>query len=158
VTLGVAGLVGLAVLSYLGTANYGINLPPAARISQALAPEEGVGPLHRVPFDALAAGVYQVDAADASAMPAPLAEVFDQYQSQVQAARDAGELPEAQAFMIVEDWQQDLKRVTLRITWLQETTEPVAAELAGAPPTASAQTQERTVYLHRNRGTGDGNQ
>ncbi len=153
VSLGVAGLVVLAVLSYLGTANYGINLPPAAHISQELAPEEGVGPLHRVPFDALAVGVYQIDAADASPMPAPLAVVFDQYQRQVQAARDAGELPEAQAFMIVEDWQQDLKRVTLRITWLQETAEPAASGSSGAPP-ATAQTLERTIYLHRDRGTG----
>jgi quinol-cytochrome oxidoreductase complex cytochrome b subunit len=158
VTLGAAGLVGLAALTYLGTAEYGINLPPAARISQELAPEEGIGPLHRVPFDALVVGVYQVDAADVGAMPAPLAEVFDQYQRQVQAARDAGELPEAQAFMIVEDWQQDLKRVTLRITWLQESTEAVTAEVAGAPPSTSAQTLERTVYLHRNRGTGDSSQ
>lgn len=153
VTLGVAGLAALVVLSYLGTANYGINLPPAARISQELAPEEGVGPLHRVPFDALAVGVYQIDAADASAMPTPLAVIFDQFQRQVQAARDAGELPEAQAFMVVEDWQQDLKRVTLRITWLQETAAPAALGSPGAP-TATAQTLERTIYLHRDRGTG----
>lgn len=153
VTLGVAGLAALAVLSYLGTANYGINLPPAARISQELAPEEGVGPLHRVPFDALAVGVYQIDAADASTMPTPLAVIFDQFQRQVQAARDAGELPEAQAFMVVEDWQQDLKRVTLRITWLQETAAPAALGSPGAP-TATAQTLERTIYLHRDRGTG----
>jgi hypothetical protein len=73
----------------------------------------------------------------------------------VQAARDTGELPEAQAFMIVEDWQQDLKRVTLRITWLQETTEAVTVEMAGKLPTSSAQTLERTVYLHRDRATGD---
>lgn len=154
VTLGVASLVALAVLSYLGTANYGINLPPAVRISQALAPEEGTGPLHRAPFDALAVGVYEVDRADLNAMPAPLAQVFDQFQRQVQAARAAGELPEAQAFMIVEDWQQDLKRVTLRITWLADAREPVDSSPLSTPA-AAVQTLERTVYLHRDRRTGN---
>jgi hypothetical protein len=149
--LGVVGLASLVVLSYLGTANYGINLPPAARISQALAPEEGVGPLHRVPFDALAAGVYQVDVTPVGAMPDPLADVFDRFQREVRAAAGAGELPEVQAFMIVEDWQQDLKRVTLRITWLHAPNGPDGPNSTGA---LSAQTLERTIYLHRYRGTG----
>ncbi len=155
--LGVAGLAALAVLSYLGTAHYAINLPAGARISQALAPEEGVGPLHRVPFDALAVGVYQVGVADAGSMPAPLADVFDQFQRAVAVAASTDELPAAQVFMIVEDWQHNLKRVTLRITSLHAPAGLDGAEAGGAELAVTAETWERTIYLHRERGTGGSN-
>jgi hypothetical protein len=64
--------------------------------------------------------------------------VFAAHARQVDAARADGELPDAQAFLIVQEWQQDLKRVTLRIGW---------ADLQGG----ERRMYERDYYLHRQR-------
>lgn len=136
--LAAGGLIGLGMLTYMGLPSYGITLPPATAIAQALAPEEGLGPLRRVPFDALPVGVYVVGQTDGADLPPAFREVLTAYARQVAAARTDGQLPDAQAFLIVQEWQQDLKRVTLRIGWtdLKE---------------GGRRMYERDIYLHRQR-------
>jgi quinol-cytochrome oxidoreductase complex cytochrome b subunit len=124
----------LAALSYMGTHHYGIDTPATVRIMQILAPEEGNGPLHRVSFEQLVVGIYPINNTDSSAMPPDLAQVFAQFEQEVNRAN----LPDAQAVMIVEAWQIDLQRVALRITWTD-------------PEDEQPRTEERFVYLHRNR-------
>ncbi len=136
--LAAGGLIGLGILSYMGTPSYGITLPPAVAITQALAPEEGAGPLHRVPFDALPVGVYIAGQTDDADLPSAFQDVFRAYVQRVDAAKADGRLQDAQAFLIVQEWQHDLKRVTLRISW----TDGARGE---------RQTYERVVYLHRQR-------
>jgi hypothetical protein len=135
----VMGVAGLLILSTIGTPRFGITLPPATAIAQALAPEEGIGPLHRVPFDDLPAGVYVAGKTDPTGLPANLRAVFAEYSRRVADAGAAGQLPDAEAFLIVQDWQQNLKRVTLRIGWAD-------AQAGGRL------TYERDLYLHRQRG------
>jgi quinol-cytochrome oxidoreductase complex cytochrome b subunit len=134
----VMGMAGLLILSYMGTPRFGITLPPAVAIVQALAPEEGSGPLRSVPFDELPVGVYVVGASDPTGLPPAFRRVFEAYAQQVASAVADSRLPEAQAFLIVQDWQQDLKRVTLRIGWAD-------AQAGGRL------TYERDLYLHRQR-------
>jgi hypothetical protein len=57
--------------------------------------------------------------------------------------------------MIIEDWQQDLKRVTLRIVWIPEAAYSTGEPFGDASPSGQPQTQERVVYLHHHRGAGD---
>jgi ubiquinol-cytochrome c reductase cytochrome b subunit len=61
VGLGILFVLVVLVLSYMGLPEYGIETPPATRIVQDLAPEEGTGPLRAVPFEQLQAGVYEVN-------------------------------------------------------------------------------------------------
>jgi hypothetical protein len=92
-----------------------------------------------VPFDDLPAGVYVAGKTDPTGLPANLRAVFAEYSRRVADAGAAGQLPDAEAFLIVQDWQQNLKRVTLRIGW--------ADAQAG-----DRLTYERDLYLHRQRG------
>ncbi len=138
VLLAGVALVALVVLSYMGTHRYGIDVPPATRILQDLAPEEGRGPLRAIPYDELAVGVYPVLAADPATYPPALGQFLDRFRSQVNAVTIQGELPGAEALVIVEAWQADLKRVTLRLTWTD-------------PAGGSRKSTDRIVHLHRSR-------
>lgn len=135
---GLAWAIALAVLTYMGTPLYGIETPAATRIIQDLAPEEGTGPLRRIPFDQLQVGIYEVNKTDPSTLPPALGKVFDEFSVRVNQAVAAGKLPEAEAVMVIEEWQVDLKKVTPRIVWTD-------------PETGERKTYERHIYLHRNR-------
>ena len=114
----------IIVLSYMGTPVYGIETPAATRIVQDLAPEEGTGPLRKIPFEQLQQGVYEVNVSETDNLCPDLdfgcpelAAVFTNYSERVNAAMEAGKLPDAQAVLVIEDWQADLKKVTPRIVW-----------------------------------------
>jgi quinol-cytochrome oxidoreductase complex cytochrome b subunit len=134
----VAAISTLLALSYMGTHHYGIHLPAAERIAQNLAPQEGMGPVHRIPYEALPVGIYDIDSPDEKGLNGILGEVFYQFRDQVRSADDAGELPDATGLMMIEEWQADLKRVTLRIGW-------------NAPDGTGRKSFERIVPLHRER-------
>lgn len=131
------GLVALVVLSYMGTPDYGIHQAPAVEIVQNLAPEEGDGPLHLVPYDDLPPGIYEVNQTEAGTFPQSLAEVYSQFEAAVLEASEAA-MPDANAFMVIEERQPNLKAVTLRISWQE-------------PDRDARSSYEEVVYLHRNR-------
>jgi quinol-cytochrome oxidoreductase complex cytochrome b subunit len=145
---GILGLVSLIALSYMGTPYYGIETPAATRIIQDLAPEEGHGALYEVPFSQLQPGVYQVGDAPTKKLcpeldfgcPA-LEEVFNTYAERVNHAQEEGDFVNSQAFMVVEDWQENLRKVTFRILW-------------NDPATGDEKSYERHIFLHRDRRGG----
>jgi quinol-cytochrome oxidoreductase complex cytochrome b subunit len=137
-TVAIAATLGLITLSYMGTHNYGIDLPPAERIAQNLAPQEGIGPLHTVPFGQLKVGLYDIEHTDAAELPDALRRVFGMFSNQVQAAGRQGKLSRPTGVMMVEDWQADLKRITLRIGWEK-------------PDGNGRMSFERMLHLHRER-------
>jgi quinol-cytochrome oxidoreductase complex cytochrome b subunit len=141
VALGLLFVLGVLVLSYMGTPFFGIETPAATRIIQDLAPEEGVGPLRAIDFEQLESGVYEVGRTDPTTLPPELALVFIEYEARVNEAEEAGRLPNVQAVMVIEDWQADLKKITPRIIW----TDPESGE---------QKTFEKHIFLHRNRGRG----
>jgi hypothetical protein len=152
VGFGLLFTLAIVALSYMGTPAYAIQTPAATRILQDLAPEEGIGPMREVPFDQLRVGTYEVSSTiprnlctDAPTGCPALTRVFVEYSQQVnKAATDVNlqpyqRLPNAQAIMLIEDWQQDLRKVTLRIVW-----DDVA--------TGQSKTYERHIFLHRDHG------
>jgi quinol-cytochrome oxidoreductase complex cytochrome b subunit len=146
VAIGVFAVLVLVVLSYMGTPRYGIEMEPAQRIIQDMTPQEGEGPLKLIPFDQLQTGSYQVNAVQPVNMCPnmdygcpDLEAFFKLYSDRVNEAIKAGKLPaEAQALMVVEDWQENLKKATLRIVW---------------PAEGKTKSYERVVYLHADRGS-----
>lgn len=143
VALGLLATVTLVVLSYMGLPEYGIETPAATRIIQDLAPEEGLGELRAIPYDELVPGIYEVNATDPEKMcpdllwgcPA-LQAVFTEYSERVNHAFEEGDLPDVEALLIIEDWQEDLRKVTPRILW----TDAESGE---------RKTYEQHIYLHR---------
>jgi quinol-cytochrome oxidoreductase complex cytochrome b subunit len=146
VALGVLSVLILVVLSYMGLPQYGIEMEPAQRIIQDMSPQEGVGPLQRLPFEELQLGSYQVNVNEPINMcpnldfGCPAFEAFFRlYSDRVNQAIRKGDLPaETQAVVVIEDWQKDLRKITLRIVWPGED--------------GKSKSYERIVYLHANRG------
>jgi hypothetical protein len=95
-----------------------VRADAATEIGQSLIPQEGVGPVRAIPYDDLIVGEYDLEAQpwEAVAEQSPkLAEVLETYEDLV--AEEQKELPNANGVMVIEQWQDDLKKVTLRITW-----------------------------------------
>ncbi|MBN1665987.1 MAG: cytochrome bc complex cytochrome b subunit [Anaerolineales bacterium] len=144
-TLGMLAIVILIVLSYMGLPEYGIETPAATRIVQDLAPEEGLGDLRAIPYDELQPGVYEVNVTPTEDLcptidfgcPA-LEAVFAEYTDRVNLAEEEGLLPDAQAVLVIEDWQAGLRKVTPRIVW----TDPVSG---------NQQSYEKHIFLHSER-------
>jgi len=141
VTLGILFVIAILVLTYMGTPNFGIETPAATRIVQDLAPEEGIGPLRAIPFDQLVPGVYEVGKTDPTTLPPELGLVFAEFEHRIKQAEEAGQLPNVQAVIVIEEWQADLKKVTPRIIW----TDPESGE---------QKTFEKHIFLHRYRRRG----
>jgi hypothetical protein len=152
VAIGILAVLVLVVLSYMGLPTYGIEMPAATRIVQDIAPEEGPGPLYEVPFDQLQPGVYPVMNNPPDELCSQIdygcpvfTEVFHEYNDAVIHAATAEDLepyqqlPNAEAVMVVEDWQKDLRKVTMRITW-------------DDVESGESTTYEKHVFLHRNSG------
>jgi hypothetical protein len=122
----------------MGAPGYGINLPPATRILQTMAPDEGSGLIHQAPHEALRVELYPLARKTPPGLPRELARVYSAFKHQMEAAATDNQLPQAEGIMIVEDWQAGLKKMTLRIVWGDP----------GKPPRKS---QERAIYLHKDR-------
>jgi ubiquinol-cytochrome c reductase cytochrome b subunit len=147
VAIGVLAVLVLVMLSYMGLPQFGIESDAATRIIQDMAPEEGVGPLRLVPFDQLQAGSYEVGVTPTVDMCPSLdygcpqfERVFKFYGNYVDEMTKRGRLAaDHQALIIIEDWQQDLKKITMRIVWTESD--------------GTNKTYEHHIFLHRERGS-----
>jgi quinol-cytochrome oxidoreductase complex cytochrome b subunit len=146
VGIGVLGVLVLILLSYMGLPQYGIDIPAATRIIQDMSPEEGEGPLNEVPFDQLQPGFYIVNETPTDNLCPEmdfgcpqLEEFFTLYSERVNHSIDSGDLPNGDGILVIEDWQKDLKKNTMRITWDE-------------PGFEERKTYERHIYIHRATG------
>lgn len=158
VSIGLLGTLLILVLSYMGLPEYGIQTPAATRIIQDMAPEEGLGPLREIPFDQLQPGIYEVseavsqnlcpDLITAEDQPRgcpKLTEVFKEYNDRIIHAATETDLPKyerlpnVEAVLLIEDWQTDLRKITMRINW-------------DDVDTSDRKTYERHLFVHREHG------
>jgi quinol-cytochrome oxidoreductase complex cytochrome b subunit len=138
--LGLVSVIVLLMLSYMGTPGWGIAAPPQAEIFQSFIPEEGVGifvtspgPVRELGYDSLPIGVYDVDEFVVPENPTRFEQILADFKAQTLEAFGEG----TQVEMIIEPWQQDLKRVTMRIDW---------EDPAKKPEDTVA---EKVAYIHR---------
>ena len=144
VSLGVLGVLILILLSYMGLPQYGIETPAATRIIQDMSPEEGHGPLQSVPYDQLQQGFYIVNETPIDNLCPELdfgcpelEEFYALFSHRVNEVIESGAIPNGDAVIVIENWQEDLKKVTMRITW-------------DDPETGERNTYEKHVYIHSN--------
>ncbi len=156
---GIAWVFIVIALSFMGTPQFGIETPPATRIIQDLAPEEGEGALRAIPYAELVQGIYVVGqdygpdlCPDLSYQPDPndvnnivvgcphLTAVFNEFSEKLQKAEVDGLLPDMQANITVEQFQYNLIRVTPHVEWTD-------------PESGLAKAYERTYFLHQDRPT-----
>jgi quinol-cytochrome oxidoreductase complex cytochrome b subunit len=149
VAIGVLFVLALILLSYMGLPVYGIETPAATRIVQDMSPEEGVGPLREIPYDQLQTGIYIVNQTPADNLCPDmdfgcpeLEEFFSTYTERVNAAIESGDLPNGEAVLVIEEWQAELKKATMRILWDNDDPEADQRRLE----------YSREVFVHKNHG------
>lgn len=115
-------IAAIVVLSWMGTPAFLVQTSLDQEIFHELAPAEQVGLVRAVPYDELLIGSYSVDDYQVTVpRSSGLYRVMREYARLVEKARNTpaseGGLPNAEAFLVVEQLQPDLKGVFLRITW-----------------------------------------
>jgi hypothetical protein len=145
IALGLLALLWLGVFTYLGTPGFASALPPAAALSQEFLPDDCVrapipllpvdcGEVRRIGHAGLPVGTY-----DLAKYAAPSTERFENMLSKAQVRVQqiaSAELADAKGTLIIEDWQMNLKKITIRITWTPRT--------PGEPGSF-----EKSIYLHK---------
>lgn len=123
----------LAILSFMGSPWYLVTSSPDQEAVAALVPQTHPGPLRESEWGELDFGTYQAGLWDTAPTPAlrELLHIFDEELAKA----DAPERRDVQGFMVIEDWQTDLKKVTLRVVWTN--------------PDGSPHEFSQSVYLHR---------
>jgi small subunit ribosomal protein S1 len=105
----------LAVLSFMGTPWYGVSTSAEQEAVATLLPQTHPGPLREADWEALQLGSYTASQ-HASAPNAEMAALLETFDEEVQKVNDATR-GDAEGVMVIEDWQTDLKKVTLRVVW-----------------------------------------
>lgn len=154
ISIGLASVVLLVLFTYFGTPLYAVSAPPAVEIAQKYMPEECVlppvplipdncGEVRRLGFDGNETGTYDLaqfatPPANATAFQRMLVQMQTDLKDQAERARAGVKeaLADAKGTYVVEDWQSNLKRTALRITWT-----PREAGDTGS--------YEKVIYLHK---------
>lgn len=138
-TLAALSLI-LVFLSYLGSRESSPDRQSPQSILSSFAPEDGGGPLHVLPFNALTEGVYPLIKQPPTPVEAvELAQLIAAVNEELQGLLSAKLLGEASGFLIIEPWQAGMKRITLRIS-------------GALPGKSDRQTFERKVFRYDSNG------
>jgi hypothetical protein len=141
------------VLTWMGTPFYRVASPPAEEVVQLMLPEEEAGPVRETEWDLLQLGEWDTrvdlpDNADSAANPAVQGlmeemahHIVEEDAKAYEKGLDIG-LPNGYGKMIIEDWQDALKKVTLRVFW--------------TPEGSTEQTFEKTFFIHEEAGYAEG--
>lgn len=135
---GLFWVVFLLVTSYMGLPVFGIEPIPAVRVLQDLAPEEGVGMLRSIPYEELVPGTYYTGEVDLETMPKDLGEFFALFSEKIAGWEELGKFQDSVGLMYISEWQDDVKRVVLRIEWID-------------PDTLEPKFYEHEYFLHQDR-------
>lgn len=138
--LGLVFIVIMTILTYMGTPGWGIASPPQTEVFQHFVPEEGEGilqtspgPIRELGYDGLPVGQYDVDQFTLPQNPTEFDRILAEFRAM--AFDHFGE--SAQAEMVVEPWQHNLKRITMRLDW-EDPSKPAEDTQA-----------ERVAYIHQ---------
>lgn len=128
-----AGLVFIfAILSFMGTPWYAVQTSAEQEAVAMLVPQTHPGPLRLAEWDQLPVGTYEAGGY-VNAPTDELHDLLELFNEELDAIH-YGERTGHQGFMIIEDWQTDLKKVILRVTWSEDVESGEYSE---------------TIYLHR---------
>lgn len=140
-SVGVLSVALLVILSFMGTPWFGVETSPEQESIATLLPQTRSGPVRLADWNELTIGAYE--AANWEDAPTEtLQELLHTFNEEVSVA-EYGDRTAWEGIMIIEDWQPSLKKLTLRVLWVDSAT--------GAPGEFS-----ETVYLHQFSDYGQG--
>jgi len=140
-TAGLGVVFAFGVLSYMGSPWYAVQTSPEQEAIAELLPQTHPGPLRLADWNGLDIGTYEASAY-AQAPTGTLRSVLAEFEHSVEAI-DVPERSDYQGVIVIEDWQTNLKKLTLRILWTDDA--------SGDPGEYS-----QTVYLHKDSNYGQG--
>ena len=140
-TAGLGLVFTFGVLSYMGSPWFAVQTSPEQEAVAELLPQTHPGPLRLADWGGLAIGTYEASAYD-QAPTATLQSVLDEFEQSIEGIQIDGR-SDYQGIIVIEDWQTNLKKLTLRILWTDDVT--------GKPGEYS-----QTVYLHKDSNYGQG--
>lgn len=134
-------VAGIIILSFMGTPFYGVDTSPEQEAVAVLVPETEPGPLRLSDWDELETGVYE-SAAWNIAPNRTLRDLLHTFNEEIEIAEYGGRTG-WEGVMVIEDWQPGLKKITLRVLWIDQAT--------GDPGEFN-----NSTYLHQNSDYGQG--
>jgi quinol-cytochrome oxidoreductase complex cytochrome b subunit len=140
-SLGVLSVAALVILSYMGTPWFGVDTSPEQEAVAVLLPQTHPGPVRLADWGELDVGTYEAANWD-EAPSKTLQDILLTFHEEISVA-EYGARTAWEGIMIIEDWQPSLKKLTLRVLWIDSAT--------GAPGEFS-----ETAYLHQFSDYGQG--
>ncbi|HXV98333.1 MAG TPA: cytochrome b N-terminal domain-containing protein, partial [Anaerolineae bacterium] len=140
ITAGLITILLIIVLTYMGTGLWGVAAPPPVELVQEFIPEEGVGEVRAIAYDQLFVGNYR--ASDPSTYPSgALGHVLTEMKEAVdrESARPDNNFYNGDISVTVEDWQNDLKKLTVTVEW---------EEVPEGGTEREARTFEKVFFIH----------
>jgi quinol-cytochrome oxidoreductase complex cytochrome b subunit len=134
-------LVLAGVLSFMGTPWYRVNTSPDQEAVAVLLPQTKPGPLRTSNWEEIELGTFEASRWS-TAPTATMGGLLETFNEEIEHISDS-RYRNPEGLMIVEDWQADLKKITLRVVWTDGDT--------GDPGEFS-----QTMYFHRNSDYGQG--
>ena len=116
--IGAVVIVALAVLTWMGSPAYKVQVSPEDELALEFVPFDRHGEIHEVPWGELVNGSY--DTATFSEAGLAQAEHLEEFMAKLREAMEKEqELSPGVATLTITPWQRDLKRVDLDIAWQQ---------------------------------------
>ena len=115
--------------------------PPPVELVQEFIPEEGVGEVRAIPYDQLFVGSY--DASDPTTYPSgELGRIMAEMKEAVdrEGAKPDNNFFAGDVNLKIEDWQTDLKKLTVTVFW---------EEVPEGGGEREARTFEKVFFIHR---------
>lgn len=144
VAQGVLATIAILILSYMGLPQWGIETPPATRIIQDIAPQEGVGPLRELGYAGVPLGTFDTDTYQLPPNPTEFDLLFAEFQRRVKEAP----LVAPHGEWKIDLWQPTLKRVHMEISWTKVDDDGNIVYDENGNPVRDTYT--KTVFLHQN--------
>jgi hypothetical protein len=144
ITVGLITILLIVILTYMGTGLWGVAAPPPVELVQEFIPEEGVGEVREIAYDQLFVGNYR--ASDPSTYPSgDLGHVLAEMKEAVdrESAKPDNNFYNGDITVAVEDWQTDLKKLTVTVLW---------EEVPEGGTEREARTFEKIFFIHRESG------
>jgi quinol-cytochrome oxidoreductase complex cytochrome b subunit len=137
--------LGLTILTIMGLPHFGISHSQAETVLSEMAPEEGLSAFHRTGFEALPVGIYETSS-PVEKVPQDFAALLKKFAKRIATYDRNPGIRDARGVLIVQEWQENLKKITIRLHWQDLNLEHKS-------------TRETVVYVHRDRNpkTGQGN-
>ena len=116
----------LVVLTWMGTAQYGVQLAPSEEVAQRVLPEEGAGLVSELSWETLQPGDWDTRSFALSTAGPELRQALGRIDQMIKQEHDQDRaaggqgLPAGYAKLAIEQWQPAVRKVTLRVFWQGE--------------------------------------